>query len=107
MSEWTYEYQNDGNGSFREWYNILRDGKVVGQSYDTEEMVKKFCEVLEAVGEDASDTPDMSELTAEAFRLLKKYVMPPNTFCRECNWRLDVGHMKECAYGNLLKKLRG
>lgn len=50
MSEWTYEYENEGNGSFREWYNILRDGKVVGQSYDTEEMVKKFCELLTAAG---------------------------------------------------------
>lgn len=93
MSEWTYEYENEGNGHFAEWWNILYDGDVVARMFESEERAEEVCTKLNAY----------QEMT----RLLEKYIQPEGVHCRECGWRLDGGHMKECVYGNLLKLIAG
>jgi len=55
VSEWTYEYDNEGNGHFAEWWNLLCDGKVVGKLYfDNEEEVEEFIDVLKS-GEELTE----------------------------------------------------
>lgn len=49
MSEWTYEYENDGNGSYSEWWNLLCDGKKIAMLYfDNEEEVEEFIGLLKS-----------------------------------------------------------
>jgi len=53
---YSYEYDNRGNGSFHEWYNILGAGNIIGQM-ETEqgaEFIVRACnshyDLLEALG---------------------------------------------------------
>lgn len=54
---WTYSYENDGNGFFCEWWNIIRDGDKIGTVTTSEEDAKMICTMLNAAevlsGEDA------------------------------------------------------
>ena len=34
MSEWDYEYDNYGNGHFREWWELLKNGEPVSEFRD-------------------------------------------------------------------------
>ena len=45
---WTYDYENDGNGFFCEWWNILRDGDKIGTVTTSEDDAKMICTLLNA-----------------------------------------------------------
>ena len=47
---WTYEYDNDGNGSYSKWYNIQEDGwtraRILG---DNKELAEVFCKMMNLI----------------------------------------------------------
>jgi len=59
--KWTYEYDNDGNGGYSAWYNIMRDGCKVGESTE-----KKDAEYIAAACNAYSSDDEKDEVRCAA-----------------------------------------